>query len=229
MKLAIVLLLINFTAVANSQESLSICFEEWRPFAYTENGQLKGKVVKQLALAANKLDIKLEFSELPYKRCIDKVKKGHIDFSLFVDKDDKLQLITPAIASWNIVAVTNEQLTLDSLDDLKSRHNMRIIISQDYQYPNVFTVLVQSLPAKILKVSYYVTNEQEAITLFSLLTHNRADVMLVDLTWASHLKRQHNLPVNISPFILHTAPQFIGYHKASKDKVKLMRSVILSQ
>ncbi|TPH17686.1 transporter substrate-binding domain-containing protein [Litorilituus lipolyticus] len=212
--------------VAQESNNLNICYEEWRPFAFTENKVIKGETIAKLQGASGSLGITFNFYELPFKRCLTLVKKGLIDFALFVDNKDGLTLFNHAIAYWNITAVTAEKLSFYDIKEIQAFQNSRIIIAQDYEYPKEFTEFIATLNSHIMPVSYYVTNPREDVALFSLLINDRADIMFVDSSWAHQIKSKYKLPLNISPFIIHGSPQYIGYGNTSNEKIEVMRSLL---
>lgn len=222
----IIIFSIATSIAAQESNNLNVCYEEWRPFAFTENQVVKGEAITKLKEASGSLGITLNFYELPFKRCITLVKKGLIDFALFVDQKDGLTLFKHAFAYWNIAAVTAEKLSFYDLKDLQALQNSRIIIAQDYDYPIEFTEFIATLNGHVMPVSYYVTNPREDVALFSLLINDRADIMFVDASWAQQIKLKYKLPLKISPFTIHRSPQYIGYGNTSNEKVELMRSLL---
>ncbi|KNC68284.1 hypothetical protein AC626_05525, partial [Pseudoalteromonas rubra] len=71
---------------------ITVCFERWRPFSFIDqNGVARGMEVDLLKAAAKSINRSVEFTELPFKRCIANVKFGSTDFSLHVDKTDGLE------------------------------------------------------------------------------------------------------------------------------------------
>lgn len=220
------LALLFSSQVSAKHKRISLCYESWRPFAYIENQQSKGIVINKLNRAAAKSQAQLIFHELPFKRCVKKVKQGIIDFTLFVDQQDELALLNQVISHWQIAAVSKPSLILPSKQALLELSDARFIISQDYQYPENFNSFIKQLSGEIMGVSYYVKDKQEAVALFSIITNNRADIMFVDKTWASFLKTKYDLAINISSFSLYSMPQYIGYGNISKDKINLMNKVL---
>ena len=223
----IALLFFPFVLLAQEKMVIDLCYEEWKPFAYEENGINKGVVVDNLTKAAKKItNLTLRISELPHARCVHLVEKGFVDFALFVDNSEGLILSDKKLVDWNIAAITRVNNPLESIDELVELTNSTFIISQGYEYPELFLAFLQKLSGRITSVSYYLTNDIEAIQLFSLITKGQADVMFVDKLWAHQLKKIHNLEISISPFSVHIEPQYIGHSKTSKEKVEIINKLL---
>lgn len=55
-------------------------FSEYPPFKYTEDGVHKGIDVMVMEEVAQKLGVKIKFYDCPFKRCVEALKDGDVDF-----------------------------------------------------------------------------------------------------------------------------------------------------
>lgn len=61
---------------SNASEVLEFCFNEWRPYTYTENGEAQGLTIEITRLACERAGFEARFRELPWNRCLELVKQG---------------------------------------------------------------------------------------------------------------------------------------------------------
>ncbi len=205
---------IALSANAQSAEETSpvrVCFERWWPFSYVdENLQAHGIVVDLVRYASQTLKREVEFEELPYKRCVDDVRSGRRDFTLHVDKTDKLKMINETLASWDLTfAVRKGEFT--SLEEMKKAKRLQLMIAEEYDYPDAVYEKLDAMGHRIIKRSYYETTDEDANTFFALLINRRVDAILVDQRWAKKMIIKNHINVALLDDLLHSEPQFIGY------------------
>lgn len=204
---------------------MSFCYEEWTPYAYTENGKPTSEIIEQLTSDLQRQSIKSEFYEYPYTRCILEVNKGKVDFALFVDQYEDIKLINSPIANWQLAVVSTSKV--ETKQDFLEKTGSRVIISNDYAYPDELTLLLGRLNKQVLPTSFFTTNEQETKALFNLLIENHAESMVADKVWTQLIIKKHNLPLFVSEWTLTSLPQYIGYSKfTQQNKLDLVRSTL---
>ncbi|MCO7189006.1 MULTISPECIES: transporter substrate-binding domain-containing protein [unclassified Pseudoalteromonas] len=190
---------------------ISVCFERWRPFSFIDQGGIaRGQEVDLIKAAAQALNRTVEFSELPFKRCVANVKFGSTDFSLHVDKTDGLAIFSDTTTFWQL-SLAVSAARFQTLDDFKTISTPRIMLATEYPYPKAVYRKLEALDARLVRRSYYEENDEHAKTFFEILTTKRVDAMLVDKQWAQHMIDKFDLPVNLLAQEFHREPQFIGY------------------
>ena len=216
-------LLVLLFALPVLGQSFNVCFEEWRPFAYTENNLTKGTVVDKMRKLAKLHNIQFEFLELPYARCLRQIDDGSSDLVLFIDENDGFQMFATAIAYWHITLTIREQDEYVKLFDPQIA-GKRIMVSREYHYDSSVYLALENLKARVVKGSYYAISEAEIRNLFRFLTSGHVDAILIDRTWANLMIQQYELPVKLVPEFLISEPQFIGFKSISKSNlIKLKR------
>ena len=216
-----------FMACTTSAEEISLCYEEWRPYAYkTKKGEYTGIVIDRLKASALKYNTKLKFHELPHSRCVISVKNLHIDFALFIDDTEKMHTLENSVASWDLAIITRPGQMPSEQEMLSADHIKQVIIARDYEYPQYVTDYLASIDKNILEASYYVGNDKDVIRIFSLLLQKKGDAMVVDKLWSQEVKALFNLPVEISDWVIHSEPQYIGYYKVPTEKRKSMQAIV---
>lgn len=207
--------------------TISICYEEWQPYAYTnEQGEITGNVIDELNSAAVVANTLISFDELPYSRCLESIKSGNHDFILFADDSDGIELLARPITYWQISAVSSIQLPIPSFENLTDTRIENIAICRDYEYPAQMMVKLKLLAKDVVKTSCYIASKQDVLALLNLIIRQSVDVMLLDKTWVELMSSQLGIQLSISDWLFHQEPQYVGYLSTSKVKVTLMTNVL---
>lgn len=213
---------------SNAEITISFCYEEWAPYAYTKHSEHTGIIIEKLVIALKSQAINSEFFEYPFSRCNLEVNKGNVDFALFVDSDENIKIIEQKLVDWQVAIIsTNRALTKQDFWDASGAG---VIISNDYEYPDEINRLFERNKTRLLPISYFFTSEHELKAFFNLITKKHAAFMLVDRVWSQKLIEKYDLPIFVSNWNLITVSQHIGYSShTSINKVNLLKSVITSQ
>ncbi|WP_448211817.1 substrate-binding periplasmic protein [Colwellia sp. MEBiC06753] len=198
--------------------TLSFCFEEWTPYAFTdESGKATGSSVNQIEKALAKQGYKARFIERPYHRCIEMVNNQLVDFVLYVDESDGLQMIGRPIANWTLTFVVPKSSSI-STNEIIQRAKSKLLIGRNYIYPEPVRKLLKRKNLDILTASYSTSTADEVKRLFEIVTSRRVDAMLIDKTWAEMIIQQYGFEVKVLPDVIHEEPQYIGYHVKNQTK-----------
>lgn len=221
------LLTYPLVGLAKDSSELSICFEEWRPYAYMNASKVaKGVVIKQLNTHAKALNIKLTLLELPNTRCIYSVKAGDIDIALFTDPSDGLTLLPQVVTNWDIIVVSRAAEAIKTKTDFEDPKIESVMIARDYIYPKPLLDLLTSYNKRVVKASYYITKEHDITRVFSYVLDGRVDSMLVDRKWAESAKINMKLDIVLGNWIVHREPQYAGYSKLSPNKILIVKQLL---
>ena len=222
----ILLILISTRFRSRAVEPITFCYEEWTPYAYRDNGKSTGEIIERLLRDLQSRSMTAEFYEYPFSRCILEVREGRIDFTLFVDPNDNVQVIDHNIVNWQLAVVSTSEI-LSKNGFLTS--DSRVIISNEYVYPKDVKLLLDKHNKQVFPTSYFVTNELETKALFNLIIKQHAEQMVVDRIWAQNLIKKYKLAVFVSEWNLTSVPQYIGYSEHTKQsKIDLVNSVLVS-
>ncbi|AZZ95656.1 transporter substrate-binding domain-containing protein [Pseudoalteromonas sp. R3] len=207
---------------------ISVCFERWRPFSFVDqDGIAKGEEIDLIKAAARTLNRTVQFSELPFKRCVANVKFGSTDFSLHVDKTDGLAIFSNTTTFWQL-SLAVSAARFQTLDGFKAISTPRIMLATEYPYPKAVYRKLEALDARLVRRSYYEENDEHAKTFFDILTTKRVDAMLVDKQWAQHMIDKFNLPVNLLAQDFHSEPQYIGYRHSNASLAQQLEAALLA-
>lgn len=145
-----------------SNKTISFCFEEWRPFSYSnEQNIISGIHIERLkTLLSDKYTQK--FSELPFRRCKKSVQQGLINFILHVDESDKLYLIKYPLSSWQLTFAVPKD-NHNSLSQILNNSALTLLIAEDYEYPLEINKMLGDFPGKITKRSFYTSNPKTTL------------------------------------------------------------------
>jgi len=83
---AFFLLLVISSSVWGGERKIRVVFTNWEPYGYTDNGKIAGFELDIFAAVMAKMDIKAEFHDYPWKRCLHIMKKGTADVIISVVK-----------------------------------------------------------------------------------------------------------------------------------------------
>ncbi|BBN81693.1 hypothetical protein PA25_16780 [Pseudoalteromonas sp. A25] len=209
--------------VDTEPDKIRFCFSRWWPYNFSEQGVVKGLQIDILRSAMKDSGVSLEFSELPFKRCKDSVRLGKYDFILDIDTSDDLDIVKYSISSWQLSFAVEHDAGVNSLSDIKSLKEFRVVMAEEYIYPDIVYDKLSKLNAITARVSYYESSDEDAKALFGILKNAQVEALLVDRYWAKQVVRKYNLPVLIFDEPLHVEPQFIGYvAKYAKHKASLL-------
>ena len=216
-----------FSTSANTDKRIvNICFERWWPYSFSdETGFATGIEVEIIRHALRDSGFRATFHELPYRRCLAGVRDKSFDFTLYVDRSDNLPILDISFTTWKL-ALAVKQGRFTNYAELLDLAAPKIMISDEYSYPNAVTQRLVKINAAIIKRSYYEQNHADGRRFFSVLQSNRVDAVLVDKVWAMEIIRHHKLPVYLLPQAFHFEQQYMGYHKDNQALANHMETLL---
>ncbi len=211
----------------NALMRISVCYEHWFPYAYTDNTKVsQGAVISRLKAPLENHTLAFEFREMPHVRCAKAVEEGAVDFGLFFDKEDGLQVIELPIAYWELLLVTQKSRPLKSLEAFKGDGFKRVLVASGYSYPQGVLAQLRRYQKELVQTSYYTPNDFEVKSLFRFLEQGYVDAMLLDKQWAQRVTRLNELNIHLPNWLLHREPQYVAYQHASAEKVAVIRMLL---
>ncbi|WP_440056918.1 substrate-binding periplasmic protein (plasmid) [Pseudoalteromonas sp. T1lg65] len=223
MKLLLIFLF-TFTAMCQANDSaampqIRICFERWWPYSFVDDNKLPtGIEVEIIKTALGNSPYALSFYERPYRRCLSGVQNNEFDFTLHVDKSDDLPTVSVSFTTWQL-AFAVKRGRFKTLGEIIRLQSPKLMISEEYTYPDVVVKKLNKLKFLLIKRSYYEENHGDGIKFFSVLDNHRVDAILVDKIWASEMIRSHQLNVELLSTPLHSEKQYMGFKKGREDFV----------
>lgn len=227
--ISLLVALISQVSLAQPTKTMSFCFEEWLPYAYTEsNGEIVGNSIEAVKMALDKKQIQAQFTQLPHAQCLARVKEDNIDFVLHVDESDGLVLLDYKVADWALTfAVLKEQST--PMKEMLNDPSMKLAIARSYAYPDKVKDILSKSKIVTFKTSYNSETPEQIKRLFSLLTTQRVDALLIDKKWADLMIGRFNLPIHTLKEVMHVEPQYIGFSKRNKFKAQVLSQALAGQ
>ncbi|MGA4608634.1 substrate-binding periplasmic protein [Pseudoalteromonas maricaloris] len=225
--LLLLLALLGTNALAKTDSrAVHICFERWWPYSFVnEQKQVRGIEVDIIKSALIGTPYRVTFHELPYRRCLAGVADGTFDFTLHVDEADGFPIIDVSFTTW-LLSLAVKQGRFSNPDDFYQLAAPRVMISEDYSYPEAAVQGLKKINAAIVKRSFYEQNHDDGKEFFSVLNNNRVDAVLVDKVWALEMIRRHQLEVTFLPRPFHAEQQFMGYNIANQAMAKRIESLL---
>ncbi len=114
---------------------LNFITEEYKPFNYTESGQLKGLAPELLSIMCNRLDIPFEATVMPWTDAVEQAKSdpNAVLFSIILtpERKDLFNWVGPyASIDWRFYSASSNHLHIQSLED--ARQVEAIGVLRDY-------------------------------------------------------------------------------------------------
>jgi len=217
--LAIFICSMEMAQADNRVNKMSFCFEVWQPLAYlNEQGEAAGEHIDFLKSIAKPYGYQISFNEMPFKRCLKEVQRGHVDFAMHVDGTDDVELIDHPMGYWNLLFAYKDN---HSRNQIKNKDS-KILISRDYAYPKSVMDKLDSMSVQVVTESFYANTPYEVKKLFKLVESGFVDAMLVDKTWAQYELSRQLINVVLDEQVLYAQPYYFGYAKGSEEKANLL-------
>lgn len=184
-------------------KTVSFCFNEWPPYATMDMGKAAGVSVEIIRAASKIIGHEAEFTELPWKRCLQMVKEGRIDAVIDAAKrDDYLQGPT----SFSVYADTfwvHEDSKAKRIDDLRDG---RIGLINGYEY-------APRLTRRIADLGMTVELAVDDPANIRMLAFKRLDAIIGDTVGTLHFARSHRLSLRplLPPF--NTDPLYASFNR----------------
>ncbi|AUJ71872.1 MULTISPECIES: transporter substrate-binding domain-containing protein [unclassified Pseudoalteromonas] len=214
------------TQAKTDSRAVHICFERWWPYSFVnEQKQVRGIEVDIIKSALIGTPYRVTFHELPYRRCLAGVADGTFDFTLHVDEADGFPIIDVSFTTW-LLSLAVKQGRFSNPDDFYQLAAPRVMISEDYSYPEAAVQGLKKINAAIVRRSFYEQNHDDGKKFFSVLNNNRVDAILVDKVWALEMIRRHQLEVTFLPRPFHAEQQFMGYNIANQTMARRIESLL---
>jgi polar amino acid transport system substrate-binding protein len=201
----VALLALASTAAWAAQKEVRLCFNDWPPYVFAKGETATGISIDVLREAARRVDLKITFQELPWKRCLAMVREGKLDGVLdAMHRPEFLQ----GPASYSVYSNTfwvHDDSNLQKLD-FGALRGKTIGLVSGYEYPDS---LVEDLKRAEVVVDYAVDDA----TNIRKLAFNRIDAIVADFASTVLFVKENNLKLRaLSP--THSAdklyPSFNG-------------------
>lgn len=196
------ILLCPLPVPAAGEDRVIFCFNAWPPFAYQVDDAIVGISVDLINEAARRLEITVEYRELPWNRCLQYVKDGSVHAVVdAAEREDFIQGPT-SLSIYSDTLWVHLSSPTESPKDLK---NARIGLVDGYQYSDKLTDMIDRLgmstelsvddPANLRKLAF-----------------RRTDVAIADLVGTIAYTKQHRL--NLRPLLPPVSydPLYLSFH-----------------
>ena len=203
---------ISLSAELNSSK-LNIVTLQYPPYAYKENGQVKGIAVEIVTEAFKRLNLPITITVLPWARALHQIKNGDADaiFTLFkkpereVFADYSNEVLVPQIVSLYV----NKHSTIKFTGDLKQLKPYSFGLVRKVSYGQIFD---RALKENILT---NVVRSNDAQQSFKMLFSNRIDIVAINKYGALDILQHSNKLNDIKKLKpdLQNIPSYIAFSK----------------
>jgi polar amino acid transport system substrate-binding protein len=125
------------TVIAES-ETMVWGFSDYPPFKYKEDGEYKGIDVLLMNDIAESLGVKIEYVECPFKRCLELMKSGRIDFMTAIgmrdDRKDYVDFIFPPYNEKNAKVLYFKKGSAVKIDKFEDMYKYSIGVKNGVSY-----------------------------------------------------------------------------------------------
>lgn len=218
-----------FGPEVTANETIRVCFENWSPYyESTTEGGLKGPVFEIIDRISAEVNVTVEYSELPYTRCLLEVRNNRFDMILLSSPGvaGVIESKTP-LAFWNLMAVVKKGSGHKEFASMLQFKGKNVGTFAGYLYPPAISSF-RSLWALEVKIHYNEKTDSEQVRVFRLIERNRIDVAFLDLAWIHSILAKNALKIEILHPPVHSDPSMIGYAPKSK-KIALLFEERLAQ
>ena len=215
-----ILIFFNYAQISeantiNQKNQIVVGFNKYPPYHYmNEKKEAKGIVVEIANTLASKLNIKINYRELPWSRCINYAKKGKIDAILFIFKKPEREEFLHYFDNNLICYETNALYALKG-NEIKFSGNIanelkpyKIGAMQDFSYGAAFDSVADKLK---------IENVQDVEILIKKLLNKRSDLIIHNtllINWYCKKMGVSNEIAQIPPPITKS-PGYIAFSKAA--------------
>lgn len=182
------------TALPLSACELSVGWEEWKPYIYSEEGQLKGTDYDYMMRLSDAIDCKLNFVEIPWIQALEQMEQGKLDLLPGASRMESLKAFANFSAPYHqvdTVLVTNSLQQPDNIHDWLQTHRIGLI--QGFQYPGALMDTLDEI-SPLLKVG--ADNDDELLQM--LINRSQIDGYLSERVVAEHQRWKTSLPLTIT-------------------------------
>ena len=215
-QLIAILFLINLFQLSTShaESDVSVCYGAWPPYSYIdENGTSTGIVVDLINIAVSKLGKTVNWTQLPYRRCIQQVKQGKMDaIALLNEQTEGITTNEQAVAYWVLGAVVRENDKLKAYSSLNDFTGKKWLKVTDFDYPQHIEEFSdwQTIPV------------HELANTLSMLEVERGDIAIEDVPFTLYQLQNVGHKVRILYPSIASIPQYFGVHRSAEPILKTL-------
>lgn len=193
-----------------SDSEVSFCFNDWPPYATKSADGAAGISVSIIEQAAQRIGIQVSFQELPWNRCLQKVKDGEVD--AVIDAAERPEFIQGP-TSFSLFSDTfwvREDSGIKNYSDISGG---RVGLVDGYNYSGPLLAYLDDL-----KLQREMTIDDP--TNIRKLAFGRVKVIIADFASTLLFARQHSL--KISPILPPFSYDHL-YASFSQDRAEIQR------
>ncbi|QNM97407.1 substrate-binding periplasmic protein [Chitinimonas koreensis] len=191
---------------AQAREQLTVCFDDWAPYAaFTPDRGYHGLTLELMREVFAELDVGLRFQSATQSRCAAAARAGKIDVMLFADREllpagwRSTQVPTEfwLVGAW--VQAGSPQVRYERIEQFRGA---RVAMVTDYLYPEPIAGYRAWRPVMV----------GDAIDGLRQLSARRVDVQFEDVLWGRDKQRELGLKIRLLQPLVAAQPQLHWYH-----------------
>lgn len=190
---------------AQAREQLTVCFDDWAPYAaFTPAKGYHGLTLELMREVFAGLDVGLRFQSATQSRCVAAARAGKIDVMLFTDRElmpDGWRSTHVPTEFWLVgawVPAASPQARYERIEQFKGA---RVAMVTDYLYPEPIAGYRAWRPVPV----------GDAIDGLRQLSARRIDVQFEDVLWGRDKQRELGLKIRLLQPLVAAQPQLHWY------------------
>jgi polar amino acid transport system substrate-binding protein len=199
---------------AGNPKKISVVYTDWYPYTYQDKGKPAGFEIEIVTAVMKSMGIQVEFTNYPWKRCLNCLKEGTADALVSLLKTDEREQYTffpnTPISISKTVFITKSDRNIKFRGSLEELKNFNIGVIMGFSYNEAFDKAVY------LKKD----NSLDTRILLTKLLNNRHDLAAENQTVATAYAIRMGIRDKIK-FLeppIHTERLYVGFSKAKKTK-----------
>ncbi|WP_413204388.1 substrate-binding periplasmic protein [Rhodospirillum sp. A1_3_36] len=196
--LALTLSLLTFGVAQAVAPPVRACFEIWTPYQFVdEQGRPKGVTLDVTRDILGELGYEVDFTALPYKRCVNMVRAGEMDMVISSGGEEGLVPAHVHKVDWVIGLFMSQDRAPAQFESLSEIGPLTVGYGQQFE-----------LPARLTSSPYLrLEPAPDDLLNFRKLASGRIDAVATDMPWAFGLPGRERLGAIYVPPALAIVPQ----------------------
>lgn len=222
-KYLVIFLMLTFFLVAKGEEVFNVAVNDAPPYRIVEEGNYNGIYIDIIKEVAKEAGIKLNFSNIPFKRSLEYMKDGQVDIMLGPNKNKEREQFMyfieecPFPKEEKVFYVADEKNEIKKYEDLYGK-TIEVLIGMVYfekfdKDSKLNKVMASNYKNSILKVA-----------------NGRSDVVIMPEQEGDYLIKKSKVKWIKSPYTIEGNLSFVAISKKSKNfevlKEKLTKGMI---
>ncbi|GEM_PF-654990 len=211
----VILSILCIAKLGEANSNIKICYESWEPYYWQDQkNNFTGPVIDIVNNIYQKQGFTIEYTELPFARCLANLKAGIFDGFLSVSPTvTNVRMSKHPIAYWTLNAIVRSNDSFEHFLSMAQFSHYRVLLHQDYDYPTAITDYHHSWKS-VIPFTYKAKGRFLGQSRpYRMIARQRADVLFEDFWTASSIIRTRKLDLKILQPSIAIEPNYLAFQK----------------